>query len=115
MTTTKGRAAAAGARVPTDRAAKAEATGELVEVTVDGFTLKVAPDWLDDDDVMTDVENGKPHLALAKITSGPDQVAKIRESLRGEDGVVKRSALLQFVLDVAEAAGQGKSSPSQDS
>lgn len=113
--TTMERAAGAGARVPADRAVKAEATGERVKVTVEGFEFEFDPDVFDDDDLMTDLEHGNPHRALLAISSGPEQVEKIRNELRGENGVLKRSDLLNVVVGALEAAGQGKSSPSRGS
>lgn len=109
-TTTKQRAAAAGAKTPTDHAAKTEALGAEVTVTVHEFELTFNPEDFDDDDVLTGLENGSPADAL-KIITGDDAklIEQIRESLRDENGKLKRSKLMEFVGDAMQAAGQGKS------
>lgn len=104
--TTKELAAEAGAKVPADHAAKAEATGDLIKVNVRGFDLEFDPNDLDDDDLMTALEHGSPNLALQVIVGDAKRVAEIKDSLR-VDGKLKRSDLLMFVTEVIQAGGQG--------
>lgn len=102
MTTKK---TAATSKVSEDRAAKAEALNEPVTVTVQGFEFSFEPNNFDDDDMMTALEQGNPNPALAMIAG--DQVEAVKKHLRDEDGKLKRSVLLEFVVEVMQAVGEG--------
>lgn len=102
MTTKK---TAAISKVSEDRAAKAEALNEPVTVTVQGFEFSFEPNNFDDDDMMTALEQGNPNPALAMIAG--DQVDAVKKHLRDEGGKLKRSVLLEFVVEVMQAVGEG--------
>lgn len=116
MATTKERAAAAGAKTPNDHAVKTEASSADVTVEVRGFTLTFDPNDFDDDELLTGLDKGRPDEALMVVTGDDDDlVDKIAAELRNDPanlngrGKLKRSALVQFIGEVMEAAGQGKS------
>jgi hypothetical protein len=102
---TRTAAAAAGAKLPEDRAAKAEANDDLIHVTVRGFDFEFNPELLDDDDILSAMERGIPDPLLTEISS-PEQLAEIKKSLR-VDGKLKRSAVLEFAAEVMQEMGEG--------
>lgn len=110
--TAKERAAEAGARVPDDHQAaqaaqKAEAVGEPVTVTVDGITVTIDPDALDDYDLMEQLSRGLYFQACPVLFGA--QWDAIRAELREESGKLRLTRVDEFVNDVFAAAGQGKS------
>jgi len=116
MATTKERAAAAGAKTPNDHAVKTEATSSDVTVEVRGFTLTFDKSNFDDNELLTELEHGKPDEAMLIVTGDDlDLIEKIEAELRNDPenlnprGRLKRSAVVQFVADVMQESGLGKS------
>lgn len=108
--TTAAKAKAAGAKVPADRAAKAEATGEPIEVAfdVDGidFKFEIDPDALDDAEALEAMENNIPTKMFAAIAG--DHNEEFRDRLREESGRLRVSSMAKFVAGAMQAIGQGK-------
>lgn len=115
--TTKDDAKNKGAKVPQDRAAKAEALGETIHVSfeVDGleFSITVDQDDLDDADALDDFNINKMPGRLYRILAG-EQREQIDKAFRDADakGRVKVSDQAKFVVAAMQAVGQGKSSAS---
>lgn len=111
MTTTAEKAKAAGAKVPADRAAKAEATGAPipVEITLHGvdFRFEIDPDALDDAEALEELQMNMPRRMFQAIAG--DRTGEFREALRDESGRLRVTRLFEFVQAAMQAAGQGKS------
>lgn len=104
--TTRQKAAEAGAKVPEDRAAKAEATGEAVDVTVFGVELSIERDVVDDYEAIELLAQNVPTRMFSLIAG--DREEEIRDALREPSGKLRASKILSFVLEVLQAVGAGK-------
>lgn len=106
-------AALAGAKVPEDRAAKAEAKDEPIDVTItiDGidepFSFTIDPDDLDDDEALEAMAQARPALMFRNLTG--DREEEFVERLRDERGRVRTSRKVEFVMAAMEALKLGKS------
>ena len=108
------RAAAAGAKTPTDFQ-KAEANGGgTVEVTVQGLTIEVDPTALNGDwevvEALAALEEGKTSPAgMVRVTRAVlgDAFDDVKEHLRGEDGRISADAMGEFIKGVFEALNLG--------
>lgn len=111
--TAREQAEEAGAKVPADRAAKAEAKNEIIPVTItlDGidepFELAVDTDELDDDEALEEWSKKMPARMFRNIAG--DREAEFIERLRDERGKIRTSTKVEFVVKVMEAIQQGKS------
>lgn len=108
-TTTREKAAAAGARVPQDRAQKAEATGEFVVLNVLDVDVTVDPEALDDYDAVEAFADGDPRPFLRIIAGSEEREKEILQELREESGRLRASVVGEFIMTVLKEAGQGKS------
>lgn len=114
-TTTRKRAAAAGATVPADHAAKAEAEGAPIDITVAvtiddverHIDLTITPEDIDDYDAMELLAQNVPTLMFKAIVGDREQ--GIREALRSENGRLRASSVMNFVMGTLEAVGRGNS------
>lgn len=108
------KAAAAGAKIPTDFQ-KAEANGGgTVEVTVQGLTIEVDPTALNGDwevvEALAALEEGKTSPAgMVRVTRAVlgDAFDDVKEHLRGEDGRISADAMGEFIKGVFEALNLG--------
>ncbi|PPF39976.1 hypothetical protein [Pseudoclavibacter sp. AY1H1] len=111
--TTRQRAAAAGAKLPADHAVKAEAEGELIEITVQGFDLQIDPEALSDFRLHRRMARGGGDGQTAQFElfdrAFGDQAEDALESLADERGYVSPKAAGALLREVIEAAGLGKS------
>lgn len=111
--TTREKAAEAGAKMPEDRAAKAEAKGEPipVEITLDGvegtFEFAIDPEELDDDEALEQFTMNMPARMFRNVTG--EKEAEFIERLRDERGRIRTSTKLEFVVKAMEAVRLGKS------
>lgn len=112
--TTIDRAKEQGAKVPADRAAKAEATGDPIPVELDfngeTFAFVVDPDALDDADALEALQQNMPSLMFRALTG--EHEGEFRDRLRDENGRLRVSDLAKFVMAGMEAMRLGKSSAS---
>lgn len=106
-------AEAAGAKVPTDRAAKAEALDEPIPVSIElegfdkPFEFDVDPEALDDADAVDAYAQKNPSPMFRALTG--EHAEKFRARLRDDKGRVKLSTIFDFVNSTLEAVGAGKS------
>lgn len=104
--TTRQKAAAAGAAVPQDRAQKAEAKQDTLEIVVDGIELTLDRDVLDDYEAVELMAVGLPTRMFDLICG--DRQKEIRKALADDNGRLRASVVGEFVNKVGEAVGQGK-------
>lgn len=108
------RAAAAGAKTPTDFQ-KAEANGGgTVEVTVQGLTIEVDTNVIGGDwevvEALAAMEEGKTSPAgMVRVTRAVlgDAFDDVKEHLRGENGRIDAESMGGFVKEVFEAVNLG--------
>lgn len=111
--TTREKAIEAGAKVPEDRAAKAEAKGDLIPVEIElddvegAFVFEINPDDLDDDEALEQFTLNMPARMFRNLTG--DKENEFIERLRDERGRIRTSTKFEFVVKAMEAAKQGKS------
>lgn len=101
----------AGAKAPQDRksAARAEAENDpTVTVAVDGLTVTLERDTLDDYDVLEALASGM-YFRACPTMFGEEQWGRIKEHLRDEDGRLRMTAVDEFVHKVFEEAQAGNS------
>lgn len=108
--TTRDRAQEAGAKLPKDRAASAEATGEVVTVTVDGREFVVDPADLSDYRIMRRIHLGDESAALDMIARilGEHEDA-VADELEDEKGRVSVQKMTDYMQRVLKEAGWGNS------
>lgn len=107
-TTTKKPTAAELAR----REAQSKAdTGETKEVTVtvDGVTVTLDEDIMDDYDNVAALQNGNPQPFLEAFFPDFEEREKALNVLRDEKGKLRLSRVIEWVGGVFKAAGQGNS------
>lgn len=99
-----------GAKVPQDRKlAQVEvegATAPPIEFTFDGITYLIESDFLDDLEVLEDVEMDR-NIAVVSRLLGPRQWLEWKEKNRGKDGRIRASEAEPFLLALFEAVGLG--------
>ena len=110
--TTKERAAEAGAKIPADKLAEAEAEGGLVTVEHGGFEFEFNPAAVTDYRLQRRFAKGgevaaAAMLDLVEIVLG-DQEDDVVASLEDEHGFVTPETVGAFVNAVCEAAGLKK-------
>ena len=105
-TTTKKPTAAELAR---REAQSAKDKGEAVTVTVDGVTVTLNVDDLDDYDLIRVTNSGNPEAFLALCFPDEEDPIDGVKALRDEGGKLKLSTIMQWIQHVLEAAGQGNS------
>lgn len=102
------RAAETGAKVPQDRAQKAEALGAVREVTYKGITWVIDPADLNDYRIIEAGSAGNPVPMMRAII--PDDTIRMRvlETLADEKGRIPLEALDEAVHEIMRAVGLGK-------
>lgn len=80
-----------------------------VTVTVDGITVTLDPEDMDDYDLIRATNSGNPEAFLALCFPDLDDPVKGLDSLRDERGKLKLSKIMEWIQHVLEAAGQGNS------
>lgn len=96
-----------GAKVPTDRPAKAEARAQFVEFDHDGEHYTIDRDNADNLELMEFVEDGQ-YIRAIRGYVGLDQWAKFKDANRDEQGRVTTATFEEF-LTLAMAAIGGNS------
>lgn len=107
--TTKQTARDKGAKIPADRLAAAEVTGETVTVTVRGHELTFDPNAVQDYRLQKRIAKGDGGAVaeLIEIVLGDEEDAIVDE-LAEETGHVSMPDVMAVVNEAAEAAGLGK-------
>ena len=84
-------------------------TGKAVTVTVDGVTVTLNVDDLDDYDLARVTNQGNPEPFLKLCFPDEEDPVDGVKALRDEGGKLKLSTIMQWIQHVLEAAGQGNS------
>lgn len=106
-TTKKPTAAELARREAQSKADKGEESP--ITVTVDGITVTIVGDDLDDYDRIAALSNGNPQPFLELFLPDADARAAALDSLREDSGRLRLSRVVEWIGDVLKAAGQGNS------
>lgn len=108
------KAAAAGAKIPTDFQKDEANGGGTVEVTVQGLTIEVDPTAVNGDwevvEALAALEEGNVSpTAMVRITKAVlgDAFDDVKEHLRGEDGRISADAMGEFLMEVFKVLNLG--------
>lgn len=105
--TTRTKAKAAGAKMPQDRLAKAEATGAPMTIEFRGVTISVEADALDDYEAMTMFASGLPDRLLSVLVPDPASNHTLLQTCRDESGRVRLSSVLEMTTEIMELLNAG--------
>ena len=97
----------ANAKKPTDRAAKAEAKSQHIEVEHGGITYQIDRDNADNLELMEFTEDGK-YITAIRGYLGEDQWGKWKEANRDDKGRVRTADFEDFLQSVMDAIGGGE-------
>lgn len=103
--TTKSKAKSAGAKVPADRLAKAEATREPIHVDYKGIEFDIPPEALEDFRAFEALDAGNP-FPLFRLIVG-DHKDEVYAALEDENGRVPIDVVTDFMQSIVSEVGAG--------
>ena len=106
-TSTKDRAARAGARPPADHLARTEATGDTITFTWGDWKFTTDKDALDDYKRISMLNAGFADPMLAVLIPDADLRNEFLESLADEDGRLRASTVVRTTIELLNAANAG--------
>lgn len=102
---TKSRAETAGAKVPADRLAKAEATRDPIHVDYKGIEFDIPPEALEDFRAFEALDAGNP-FPLFRLIVG-DHKDEVYSALEDENGRVPIDSVTDFMQSIVSEVGAG--------
>ena len=103
--TTKSKAKAAGAKVPADKLAKAEATRDPIHVDYKGIEFDIPPEALEDFRAFEALDAGNP-FPLFRLIVG-DHKDEVYSALEDENGGVSVDSGSDYMQSIVSEVGAG--------
>ena len=104
----RARAASTGAKVPQDRAQKAEAVGGLVTVEVRGFQVTIDPDAVNDYRIISQPPVMQISAMMEALVPDVDVRGALVATCAVEGGRIPIEAVGELLDEITALAGQGK-------